>query len=114
MFGKYPQHVSGLYPFNKEKALGWLLIGDAPAEPAKRRGPSLSGRILTSFELEKEIMEWILTREEKESKRQISDRQKNAIKEAKLAAIREKVEQVQRTIHTKEEQLDQEETSGPE
>ena len=49
-------------------------------------------------------MEWILNREEKQSKRQISDREKNAMKETKLAKIREKLEAVQQTMHIKEEQ----------
>ena len=98
-------NICGLHPFDKQKALGKLPIGEACIEkPKTRKGPSISGRVLTSFEVEKEIMEWILNREEKQSKRQISDREKNAMKKAKLATIREKLEAVQHTIHIKEEQ----------
>ena len=65
-----------------------LPVGSDEIEQKRKSIPSLSGRILTSFEMEEEIMKWIIRKEQRKNPSLTQAR----IKEQKLAQIREKFE----------------------
>ena len=93
--------ICGLHPFNKERALGFLPRvppGTKQHEVRRTRMPTISGKILTSFDMEKEIMSWIVQRESE--KHGLSE---SEIKERRLLLIREKFKTDLRERITKEE-----------
>ena len=62
-----------------------LPLGEDEVVQKQRVMPSISGRILTSFEVEEEIMRWIIRKEQKNN----PNLSQSGIKERKLAQIRE-------------------------
>ena len=96
-------YTSGLHPFNKSVPLGCLPTGNSENHISTRKGLDISGKILTSFEMELAIMRWTLDREQALSAKELDERERRERLEIKFREARQQAEQIQKQIRDEEE-----------
>ena len=95
--------IAGLHPFNKSIPLGSLPVGTPTERTSVRKAPDISGKILTSFDMECAIMRWTLEREETLSPKQLAVRQHSERMEIKFREAVLQGERIQKELREQEE-----------
>ena len=95
--------ICGLHPFNKSIVLSSLPPGNSSETNSSRKALDISGKVLTSFDMEKCIMQWMIEREQVLSTRQLDSRQHIERLEANFKEALRQAEQIQKQIREEEE-----------